>query len=225
VQVFVLVRAPLAGQTTWSFVADELRSRGLLAVKPDLPDAREVGPPYWPHYGAAVGRQLIDLPEKASLVLVGHSGAGLMLPLVRQATMNRKVDRYVFVDAIVPEDGVIPDVDDYFAGIAKDGLIPPFSDAALRAMGLAENAVRQRLLAELRPLPFAVYQEPVPVFAGWPDAPCGYVRFKQTLAAAYQPYVDRALREGWAFRELDGGHFHMLVDPAAVAETLIDLAR
>jgi hypothetical protein len=29
---------------------------------------------------------------------------------------------------------------------------------------------------------------------------------------------------GWAYRRLEGGHFHMLVDPAAVAAALLDLA-
>ncbi len=74
-------------------------------------------------------------------------------------------------------------------------------------------------MAELRPLPLAVYEEPLPVFEGWPDAPCGYLRF----SPAYEVPAERAKREGWECAEFDGGHFHMLNDPSAVADALVRL--
>jgi hypothetical protein len=54
--------------------------------------------------------------------------------------------------------------------------------------------VRHRLLTGLHPQPKACQLEPIPVFAGWP------------------------------YLQLDGEHFHLLVDPAAVAEALLQLA-
>ncbi len=219
---FVLIHAPLAGPVTWSLVADKLRSRSHDVIVPSLPDAVEASSPYWPRYAAAVGRSLKELPAERSLILVAHSGAGLLLPLVRQTT-GRPVEAYVFVDAMVPEDGMLPDEESYFRGIAVDGFIPPFSEAVLRAMGLDDDSIRGRLLSELRPLPLGVYEEPIPVFEGWPDAPCGYLRFTRTLPTAYERFVQRARRRGWAYREVDGNHFHMLVDPKVVATALLEL--
>ncbi len=77
------------------------------------------------------------------------------------------------------------------------------------------------MLSELHPQPLAYRAEPIPVFPGWPDAPCGYIRF----TPFYDGPAERARREGWAYAELDGGHFHMLVDPSGVADTLIGLTE
>jgi hypothetical protein len=72
------------------------------------------------------------------------------------------------------------------------------------------QALRLGLLAQLRAQPWAFWEEPIPVFAGWPDAPCAYLRF------APNPAYDA---------EVSGGHFHMLVDPTAVTGALLDLVR
>ena len=219
---FVLIHAPLAGPVTWSLVADKLRSRSHDVIVPSLPDAAEASPPYWPRYAAAVGHSLKKLPAERSLILVAHSGAGLLLPLVRQTT-GRPVEAYVFVDAMVPQDGMLPDEESYFRRIAVDGFIPPFSEAVLRTVGIDDDSIRGRLLSELRPLPLGVYEEPTPVFKDWPDASCGYLRFTRTLPTAYERFVQRARRQGWAYREVDGNHFHMLVDPKVVVTALLDL--
>ena len=80
--------------------------------------------------------------------------------------------------------------------------------------------VRRRLLAELRPRPLAFFTEPIPaVFAGWPDAPCAFLQY----SSAYDVPARRAKEAGWRYREIAAGHFHMLVDPAPVANTLLDL--
>jgi len=219
---FVLVHAPLAGPVTWSLVRQELCSRGHEVIVPSLPDTREAGPPYWPKYAAAVARALEGLPPDTLLILVAHSGAGLMLPLVRH-TIGRAVQAYVFVDAMVPEDGMLPDEHGYFRRIGVDGFIPPFSEAVLKAVGIDDDTIRSRLLSELRPLPLSVYEEPIPVFTGWPDARCGYLRFTRTVPTAYERFARQAKGEGWFYREIDGNHFHMLVDPRAVADALLEL--
>ncbi len=63
--------------------------------------------------------------------------------------------------------------------------------------------------------------EPIPVFAGWPDAPCAYIKFSR----GFQSPAEQARQRGWVTYEFDGGHFHMLVDPTAVANALVDFAR
>ncbi len=225
---FVLIHAPLAGPVTWSLVAKELHSKGHEVVVPSLPDARECEPPYWPRYAADVAEFLDAIPFDRPVVLVGHSGAGLLLPLVRQA-IRQPATAYIFVDAMVPENGKSaldfrsPEERLQLRQRSPDAFIPPFSEAVLRAVGIEDDSIRSRLISEMRPLPLAVYEEPIPVFEGWPDASCAYIRFTQTVPTAYEQFVKRAQQEGWAYRELNGNHFHMLVVPQAVAETILQL--
>ncbi len=49
----------------------------------------------------------------------------------------------------------------------------------------------------------------------------GYLLFTQ----GYRPYLEHAQRAGWPSRTLAAGHFHMLVDPVAVAMTLVELMK
>ncbi|HVM39521.1 MAG TPA: hypothetical protein VM618_01940, partial [Acidimicrobiia bacterium] len=76
--------------------------------------------------------------------------------------------------------------------------------------------MRERFARELAPLPRRLFDEPIPVPAEWPDAPCGYLR----LSRAYDDAAGRAQRLGWGVTRIDAGHLHMLVDPVAVADAL-----
>lgn len=44
------------------------------------------------------------------------------------------------------------------------------------------------------------------------------------LSEGYESSAADAERRGWPVRRLVAGHFHMLVDPARVAEAIVDLA-
>ena len=222
---FVLVHSPLVGPLTWVPVAEELRRMGVSAIAPPLPDAREVGPPYWMRHAEAVAQAMKELPAGEPLILVGHSGAGMLLPAIREVS-KRPVAGYIFVDAGVPHDGMSRL--DFFEGEeanafrerATGGFIPTWSEDDLAEV-IPDAEMRHRFVGELTPLPLAVYEEPLPVFEGWPDAPCGYLQF----SPFYAPYAEQARREGWAYRRLEGGHFHMLVEPKAVANALVEIAR
>jgi hypothetical protein len=74
------------------------------------------------------------------------------------------------------------------------------------------------MLAEMRPRALPFFTEPIPVFSGWPDAPCVYIRF----SAPYQSVAARAKEYGWPVYELESGHFHMLVDEAAVTDLIVE---
>jgi hypothetical protein len=75
-------------------------------------------------------------------------------------------------------------------------------------------------VAELSPVPVGLYEEPLPVFDGWPDAACGYLRF----TPFYVEPAETARRLGWPVEEMAGGHFHMLVDPKGVTDRIVALA-
>lgn len=69
-------------------------------------------------------------------------------------------------------------------------------------------------------LPVYYCAERVPVPGGWDDHRCGYLVFSESYAAEAQ----EARRRGWTVRALPGGYLHQIVDPAAVAAVVSDLA-
>ncbi len=223
--MFVLLHSPLVGPFTWSLLSDELRKRGYEVVVPSLHGGKEAGSPYWEQYAYAVGESLQGVSAECPLLLVGHSGAGPLLPAIRQV-LARPVAGYVFVDADIPEDGksridlLREEMPEVAEGASREGLLPNWSEEDLRE-DLADLWLRAGVLAELHPQPLAYRTEPIPVFAGWPDSPCGYLKF----TPFYDRSAARAQREGCAYAEMDGGHFYMLVDPKGVAGALIGLSE
>jgi hypothetical protein len=209
-----------------------LHDRGIPAVAPTL-ESEGVDPPYWKHHASCVVASLSDVPSSQPVVLVGHSGAGPFLPTARTG-IQHPIHSYIFTDAGLPgPDGASrfdlfesPNVVQQFRLRAKKGQLPIWTDlVGLSAVELQElipaRAVREKFVTELRPMPLAVYEEPLPVPSEWPDAPCGYLLF----SSAYKTDLERARRAAWLCLEVSGGHFHMLVNPAAVADALLHLAQ
>ncbi len=225
--IFVLVHSPLVGPLAWSLVAEELRQREIDIVVPALHDTEGSDVPYWQQHAASVKQAVASLPKDRALVLAGHSGAGPLLPAVSQSCGYR-VGAYIFVDAGLPLNGKShlddieaddPEFAAQFRGcLAAGGRFPEWNAEDLRAV-IPDDRLRRRMVAELRPRPLAFFQEPIPGFAHGPDAPCAYLQF----SAPYARAARHARRSGWAYREIEAGHFHMLVDPAAVTNALLDL--
>src|SRR5258708_21637736 len=102
--VIVLVHSPLVGTFTWSLVAQHLQAGGFDVLVPALTDSGETPPPYWQQHTACVQQALVSIPQERPLVLVGHSGAGSLLPVLAQAARH-PVKAYLFVDADLPHPG------------------------------------------------------------------------------------------------------------------------
>jgi hypothetical protein len=222
---FVLVHSPLVGPYTWQPLAEELRHMGYSAVVPRLSNVEMDPRRYWKQHVDAVAEAARgEDPEQ--IVLVGHSGAGVLLPAISQALGG--VAGYVFVDADLPTNGLhrldrFPmEQAEHFRQAARGGYIPPWTEEDLAEV-IPDPEVRHRFVSELRPTPLAVYEEPIPVFEGWPDAPAGYLSF--SLTGAYVDAIRAAQRRGWPFIEVEGYHFHMLVDPPEVARSLVRIVE
>lgn len=214
------------GPLTWSLVAQQLRQRGLVALTATLQQAEDAPEPLWMQHARSGAAALRAAPADSDVVLAGHSGAGQLLPAVRHEA-DRPVAAYVFVDAGLPDNGQPRIGHGAFARqlrelYARGERFPNWTDEQLRAV-ILDQALRRGLLAQVRPQPWVFWDEPISVFAGWPDAPCAYLRFAPN--PAYDAAADEARSRGWPYAELSGGHFHMLVDPTAVTEALLDLAR
>ena len=226
--VFVLIHSPLVGPYTWSLVAEELRRRGYKVVIPALKSQPSGAGTYWERHVEHVSASLHAVPCETPVILVGHSGAGPLLPAVSQR-IEQPVVAYLFVDAMLPENGKCrldlfesPQAADQFRRKAKNGLLPVWSADDLRQL-IPDEPICTRFVSELSPLPLQVYEESLPVFEGWPETPCAYLQFGSN--PAYAPAVLRARQAGFACSTLEAGHFHMLVAPGAVAEALLDLTR
>ena len=101
---YILVHSPLVSPLTWSRVADEMRKRSLDVLVPTLEDSLNSKEPFWKQHAESVSRSLSVIPTDLPLILVAHSGAGPLLPVLRQS-IPHPVRAYVFVDAGIPRDG------------------------------------------------------------------------------------------------------------------------
>ncbi len=224
--VFVLIHSPLVGPFTWALVEEKLRAKGIQTVRPALISLPDGERPFWKRHAQAVAQSLGDFPANRPVVLIAHSGAGPLLPAIRQA-VQQPVAGYLFVDAGWPVSGksrldLFGDAEEVeqFRQSATNGLLPTWSDADLAPV-IPDDAVRRQFVRELTPLPLAVYEEALPVFDDWPDTPCAYLRFGNN--PAYDRSFKQAQQAGCPVMQLEGQHFHVLVDPPAVVNALLKL--
>jgi len=223
--ILVLVHSPLVGPGSWLPVAQSLEQQDVSVLVPRLKDDDPIMLPYWWQHAEAVARELTVLPSDCPLILVGHSGAGPLLPAIRER-LPHSVAGYIFVDAGLPQDGmsrlaeIEESMPDDAAGFREHleagGRFPIWTAVDLLEI-IPDVQVCRELLAELSPRPLSFFTEPISVFAGWPDAPCAYIK----LSEGYERAAEMAQQAGWAFSEIDAGHFHMLVDPVKVAGLLM----
>lgn len=230
VSPLVLVHSPLTGPAAWGTLPAELTGRGHRVVVVDVTD--DDRSPYAGRFVARAALQVRDAVGDARVVLVAHSGAGYLLPLLGAARRAARapVTGYVFVDAGLPP-GRPTSRADLLRGedpahaealealLAAGGRFPDWTDDDLRTL-VPGDAPRAALVASLRRRGADFFAEPLPVAPDWPDAPCGYLR----LSTAYDGAARLARLRGWPVLDgpddRPGGHVAALVDPGAVADDL-----
>jgi hypothetical protein len=226
----VLIPSPLLGPASWGPVRDELAAKGWESLVVDNADDRIGREPCWAGAVAGIEEGLREVADSRTVVLVGHSGAGPLLPAVGRA-IRQQVAAYLFMDAGLSVDGrsrVEAIANEGVAGAAfarelkatidRGGRYPEWGDEDLE-LEVPDAERRRQLVAKLRPRGREFWTEPLPTVAGWPDAPCAYLLF----SAAYQSAAGRANALGRPVRHLRGSHFHHLVDERAVADVLVGL--
>jgi hypothetical protein len=226
---YVLIHSPLVGPLTWRLVYQEMTGRGIKAITPILTDHPHSEKPFWKQHAESIARSLSLAAETSNLVLVGHSGAGPILPVIRQF-LNHPIEAYIFVDAGIPRDGLsrldlMKTEDPEWAEQFEQALLrgehyPTWSTDDLQDV-IPDEDLREKLVADIRPRSIAFFSEPIPVFEEWPDAPCAYIKF----SAAYNRVSERVKEAGWPVQELNAGHFHMLVNPIMVTDMLIEAIK
>lgn len=226
---FVLVTSPVLGPTSWVPVAQRLLAGGHDAVVPDLRHVGRGEGRGWARAAHVVVDAMGQLDDDGPVVLVAHSGAGLLLPAVA-ASSPRAVSCAVLVDAALPaESGDSPaapqDLLERLRGLADDdGLLPRWSDwwppAEIEQL-VPDATARALVLGEQPRLPLSWFEQTIPVPVLWAAIPQGFVR----LSAAYDREAEAVAASGGPVRMLDGGHLLAVVAPDVVAAAIESLAE
>ena len=218
-RTLLLLPSPLLPASVHDGLRDALGRRGLSAsIAPGL---------------LGTGQGAVDLvPRWASLVgpgtvLVAHSNAGYLAPLVRAA--GGRPGPIVFMDAaLLPAAGscaLAPaPFREWLGGLADaEGQLPPWTrwwprsdlDEVLpEDLFAAVDAVCPRL-------PLDYFDTVVTAPPGWVDEPNAYLAFGDT----YGDERAFAERQGWPAAGLHGSHLAFVTEPDVVATTLVSLVE
>ncbi len=226
---FVLVPSFLLGPETWVGVAEVLGRLGYVSViaAPGTTTPRDLD-----HVGPWV-EQVVEAADRVGdepLVIVAHSVSCPRLPQVAAALLERgrRVHSIVFVNGRVPWiDGLSPVeadpplremIDEL---VRPDDYLPPWHRWwGSMILDMVPNAeIRDRVFAEARPVPRALFDQPVAV----PLLPATVHWAFLATGRMYEQSYDRAKDLGWSVARLDGEHLHLVVDPVTVAGMILSL--
>ncbi len=194
-----------------------LVERGWHVIAPDLRRHLDSPTSFAKAASAAASGRAID-------VVVGHSGAGSMLPLIAARTGEATS---VFIDAVVPGDSPQFTPSDRFVELLEripvdDGLLVPWHrwwPPETMTRLLPDAGVRAAIEAEVPRVPRGFYELPVDVPAGWWHRPAVYLQ----LSAGYDEERSQADCWGWPTSRIDGGHLDLVVAPELVVGQLLEL--
>ena len=226
-----LVHGSYHGAWCWERLRPQLERLGHRVTTMDLPISD-------PTLGAADYADAVDaaLGPDCEPVLVGHSMAGLVIPLV---AARRPVRRLVFLAAFLPSPGM--SVNDQRQAEPIDGRIPPataeWTDLGDDVWMIGPNTATEIFFsdasasdarwatARLRPQCYRVMSETTPLDA-WPAVESSSIvcRDDHAIDPAWVRSAARR-RLGTEAIELDGGHSPFLTRPTELARVLDRLTR
>lgn len=241
--LFCLVHGAYQGASSWDLLIPELEARGHKAVAMDLPIENPSAT--LSDFADAVIQALPKAED--DIVLVGHSMAGTVIPIVAS---RRRVRKLVFLGALIPHPGTST-VDQFFDEMDSDMLkevgykLPAasiidrfrsepnmFNPAALKdspddtlAMELlfhdCEPDVARWAVSKLRvQKTMAPFFDVTPLQV-FPDVECAYIvcADDRTVSPAWSRYAARK-RLGVDAIEVPGGHCPHISRPAQLASIL-----
>ncbi|NEA45665.1 alpha/beta hydrolase [Streptomyces sp. SID10815] len=223
----VLLHSPLVNMSSWGRTAECVEALGPRCVAVEVDD--DLRPPYGLGYARCAADRIAGSVGTGPVVLVGHSGAGPVLPAVTAALHGRvTVVGELYCDANLPRAGASrvdlmrhqgADFENFRAELANGRRYPDWSDEELTEL-LPDPLDRKTVLAGVRQRGEDFYLEPLPIPDSVPEIGRGFLR----LCAGYEFPAAEAERRGWPIIRLDQGHFHPLVDPEETARALVAVA-
>jgi Alpha/beta hydrolase family len=226
---FVLVHGAYHGAWCWDPLRTELEAAGHSTSAVDLPNED-------PNAGAEryADEVIAEVPKTpGEIVLVGHSLAGLTIPIVAARTKTRMA---IYLCALLPIPGVSFDAQqaDFDTGFrpSETAVSNPDGSASWPERGAVEAfyqdcdpTVALASARKLRPQQWRVTQEVTPLRA-WPAVPAAYILCAddRVVSRAYSSHAARELL-GVEAIEMPGGHSPFLSRPKELANQLSHLAR
>jgi pimeloyl-ACP methyl ester carboxylesterase len=220
----VLVHSPFLGPASLRPLADALAALGHPAVLLDLRPSVVAPPVHQVLLGAfadAMSEELLDGP----VVLIGHSGAGPLLPAFADS-LEDVVSGLVFVDAGLPTPGrswretVPASMYAELRALSREGQLPRWQrwfDPDPLEILVTDDALRAEIADEAPEVPIAFLKEERPEVE-W-TGPAGYV----LLSEPYEADAASAQEQGWPLRRLATHHLAPATDPDPVAVAILDV--
>lgn len=227
-RTWLLVPGYLAGPEIFRGVSEVLTLLGQDTI--DAPSTRTT-PDDLDHIGPWVDAivEAVGEPRSQPLVVVGHSAACPRLPLVASELLaaGHQVEAVILINGRIPaDDGLSPVEADSTLGVMLDDMVRPddylppwhhwWGGMVVDMLPIEE---RERVFAEFKPVPRALFDQPIPVPKLPGEVRLGFLATGDMYLMSYQ----RALEEGWEVARLDGEHLHLVVDPVTVAGTLLSM--
>jgi pimeloyl-ACP methyl ester carboxylesterase len=231
-KTYVLVHGAWHGGWCWREIATALRTLGHVVHVPTLTGlgerahlvSRAVN--LSTHVADVVN--LFEWEELSDVILVGHSYAGHVIPLVADR-LKPRIRHLVFLDAVLPRDGhafLPPGVGEERAKTALEGYLQPPPDVTWFGVP-ADHPKAAWVRRRLTPHPLPTLMETVRFAAGGHvGLPKTYIRCTQRRDMS-QPDPVEPLVKGqpdWIWRTLDTGHDAMVTAPDALTALLLQIA-
>ncbi|WP_285747177.1 hypothetical protein [Lentzea sp. NBRC 105346] len=220
----VLLHSPFLGPASLRPLADALAARGWPVLLMDL-QMTVNEPPVHQRLIGAFADALEDSMVTDDIVLVGHSGAGPLLPGFADA-LESPVSGIVYLDSDLPTPGrawrdtVDPSLVSEIKSRVRAGKLPRwdlwFSPDPLSSL-VFDAVLREEIRDEIPEVSWEFLKEQRPAVA-W-LGPSGYVQ----LSDAYSVAADEAEQRGWPVKRMSSHHLAAATDPVTVADALTDV--
>ena len=236
---FILVHGAWQSAGTWDRLTPLLQKHGHTVITPVLSGLGTDQDRLTSHISLRqhredVSLELSKLTEK--VILVGHSYAGMIISGVVE-TNSTRVERLVFLDAFIPEDGqcvldlLPPEIGAHFRKVAQeqgDGWRLPGGEGQLDLWGLKPGDARDFVRERLCDFSLRCFEEPLPLPANRKASiPTTYVTCVAEGYPArpfFAPFAAKARISGWEVAEVNTGHDCQVERPAEVANILLAAA-
>jgi pimeloyl-ACP methyl ester carboxylesterase len=233
---FVLVHGAWQSTGTWDRLVPLLEKRGHEVRTPVLSglgtDQSRLSP------DITLRQHVEDVAGEVSrlagqVTLVGHSYAGMVISGVAE-TNPSKIERLVFLDAFIPENGqcaldlLPPEIGAYLRNVGRedgDCWRLPGGEGQLDLWGLKPGDARDFVRARLCDFSLRCFEEPLPLPANRkariPATFVSCVAEGYPARPFFAPFAAKARASGWNVAEVQTGHDCHVERPGEVADILL----
>ena len=231
-RTYLLVHGAWHGGWCWRDVAPRLRAAGHRVYTPTLTGLGERAHLASPSVDLTTHAtdvvNVFDFEELDDVILVGHSYAGHVIPLVADA-IGARIRHLVFIDSVVARDGhpfLAPDVGEARARAAKDGYLDP--PPGLEFFGIpADHPLAPWVQRHLVPQPLGTLRQVVRFRnGGHSSLPKTFIRCLRRRDMSRPDPIEPQIKgqPGWTWRTIDTGHDAMVTMPAELSQMLLEVA-